>query len=270
MKISSSTKIATLLKANPAALEAIVSIDKHFEKLRNPILRKVLASRITIAEAAKIGKCRVEDFFEKLKTIGFEIETISDSDKPVSEIISIPEFVKSANASNTQALDVREEIRNGRDPFQIIMKTIAELPENKILLLINSFEPVPLIKILNKKGFQHFVKNMPEGIVYTYFKRDSTTPSVAVTVSTSNSIEDFNLLSKQFCGKITTIDVRHLEMPLPMVTILGELEKLPAGMALLVHHKKIPQFLFPELQERNFKWSIEEKSEHEVDLLIYK
>ncbi len=59
-------------------------------------------------------------------------------------------------------------------------------------------------------------------------------------------------------------------MPLPMTTILGELESLPNDMALFVHHKKVPQFLFPELQERNFKWSIEEKTADEVDLLIYK
>jgi hypothetical protein len=38
-----------------------------------------------------------------------------------------------------------------------------------------------------------------------------------------------------------------------MVTILNELEALPQGHALYVHHKKMPQYLLPELEERRFK-----------------
>lgn len=270
MKISAATKISSLLKANPAALEAIVSINKHFEKLRNPVLRKVLAPRVTIADAAKMGNCSVDVFFEKLKAIGFEIETISETIETVSEIIPLPEFVISSNDSNTMKLDVRNEISNGRDPFQIIMKTVDELPVNFVLLLINSFEPVPLIKILSKKGFLHYTKTLADGTVYTYLKKGATTAPVKIETTSSNSTEDFISLTKRFCEKIKTIDVRNLEMPLPMTTILAALENLPSDMALFVHHKKIPQFLFPELQERNFKWSIEEKSENEVDLIIYK
>ncbi len=268
MKISASTKISALLKFNPASLEAIVSINKHFEKLRNPVLRKVLASRVTIAEAAKIGKCSIDIFFDKLKAIGFEIE--NNRDKINMKMNPIPEFVNTSTESNTTELDVREEIRNGRDPFQIIMKAIDELPENFTLLLINSFEPVPLIKILNNKGFLHFVKYQEDGAVYTYLKKQDANSPMKIEIPVNDSSSEFISLFKQYCGKLKTIDVRNLEMPLPMTTILGELESLPNDMALFVHHKKVPQFLFPELQERNFKWSIEEKTADEVDLLIYK
>ncbi|MDX5436888.1 MAG: DUF1858 domain-containing protein, partial [Pontibacter sp.] len=55
MEIAANTKISAILKANPDAIEAIAAINRHFEKLRNPLLRKILASRVTIADAARIG-----------------------------------------------------------------------------------------------------------------------------------------------------------------------------------------------------------------------
>ncbi|HRO73030.1 MAG TPA: DUF1858 domain-containing protein, partial [Saprospiraceae bacterium] len=73
--INANTRISTLLKQHPDALEAIVSISKKFEKLRNPLLRKLMASRTSISMASKIGGCKVEDFFEKLKPLGFVIDS---------------------------------------------------------------------------------------------------------------------------------------------------------------------------------------------------
>jgi len=66
------------------------------------------------------------------------------------------------------------------------------------------------------------------------------------------------------------VDVRQLEMPLPMHTILEALGTLPAEKALFVYHKRIPVFLLPELEERNLSYRIKEISETEVHLLIYK
>lgn len=270
MKISAATRISALLKANPASIEAIVSINKHFEKLRNPILRKVLAPRVTIADAAKIGHCTVEDFFEKLKPLGFEVEITDAFEKKSEAVITIPDFVRFADTAHTTTLDVRNEISNGRDPFQIIMNAVETLPAGNILLLINSFEPVPLINILTKKGFNHFTDTKPDGIVNTFFKKEKPDSILKNELPVATSESGFNEISNRFKGNFKTIDVRHLEMPLPMVTILRELEILPGNMALFVHHKKVPQFLLPELQERNFNWAIDEKSGGEVDLIIYR
>ena len=66
------------------------------------------------------------------------------------------------------------------------------------------------------------------------------------------------------------VDVRDLEMPLPMVTILNELEDLPEGVALFVHHKKIPRYLLPELKNRDFKIFISETGEENVELIIHR
>ena len=59
MMINANTKIAAILKQHPAALDAVIAVSSKFEKLRNPILRKVMAGRTSLAMAAKVGGCTV-------------------------------------------------------------------------------------------------------------------------------------------------------------------------------------------------------------------
>src|SRR5665213_2760982 len=77
MTINANTKIAAVLKQHPDALEAIISISPKFEKLRNPLLRKLMAGRSSISIASKMGGCSINDFFTKLKPLGFEIDRVT-------------------------------------------------------------------------------------------------------------------------------------------------------------------------------------------------
>jgi uncharacterized protein (DUF2249 family) len=92
---------------------------------------------------------------------------------------------------------------------------------------------------------------------------------VAINEKENNS-EGWNELIKKFTDKMQTIDVRQLEMPQPMMTILEAIEKLPDDAALFVYHKRIPVFLLPELRERKFDYRIKEEAPNEVRLLIFR
>lgn len=273
MNISSDTKISALLKANPDSIEAIVSINKHFEKLRNPVLRKILASRVTIANASKIGGCTVDDFFKKLIPLGFSIvpESIQLKNKTMT-VKERPAFMQKITTINTVTLDVREGLASGIDPFQKIMETISSLPPDNFLLIINTFEPVPLINVLKRKGFEYYTEELPNGLFHCYFKNTGGKKNDEINnvVSSPEGNEAFDKMLQTFTGKMKTIDVRHFEMPMPMVTILQELENLPKDHALFVQHKKIPQFLLPEIKEKNFSWLIREDGEGDVKMLIFR
>ena len=52
-------------------------------------------------------------------------------------------------------LDVREDIRQGREPFEKIMAAVDRLEPDETLLLINSFEPRPLYRVMVRNGFSH-------------------------------------------------------------------------------------------------------------------
>lgn len=265
--INANTKIATILKQHPDALEAIISISPKFNKLRNPLLRKLMASRTSISMASKIGGCSVNDFFTKLQPLGFVIDkTIAIEEK--QQQTSVPDFMKNITVENTVELDVRSVLDAGKDPFNLILEKINQLHPQQILKLINSFEPVPLIQLLSKQGFDTHTEIINENLVFTYFFKSAKVRNSKPEIKKAHSNWEETL--KKFVGKLKTIDVRPLEMPLPMLTILDELEKLPNGNALYVYHKRIPVFLLPELQERKFEYRIKEISDGEVHLLIFK
>lgn len=276
MKINGQTKISVLIKENEKSIEAIASINPHFNKLKNPILRKILASRVTIEDAARIGKCDIAIFFNKLAAIGFEIENrpivaTKKVEKPHSDSYRNKAILNAIKSSKITSLDVRPNLAAGGDPFKDIMAALKTLPKENVLEVINTFEPTPLIKIVNSKGYESMVETK-EGVVYTYFLK--VADAKKHTPTTNNlfkvSFENFEKEKANCKKQIHEIDVRDLEMPLPMVTILKELENLTENQALFVHHKKIPQYLLPELAERHFKTWITEIEEGNVKLLIYK
>lgn len=270
MTINSTTKISALIKENEKVIDAIASVNKHFTKLKNPILRKILASRVSIADAAKIGNVDISILFNKLKEIGFKIESYeNDSVKKTANTYNTQLPAQNINLIDVIELDVRENISNGEDPFNLIMGQIKILPEDKTLKIINTFEPIPLINILKKKGYTHYTETKESNLIFTYFKK-TTANNDTFQIIAEEGNDSYEDLVNKYTGRIEEIDVRNLEMPAPMISILKKIESLKEDQALLVHHKKIPQFLFPELQENNFSWSIKTIDEKNVKLLIYK
>lgn len=268
MLINPNTKISALLKAHPEALDVIVSITPKFEKLRNPLLRKLMAGRTSISMAAKIGGCDVSTFYEKLRPLGFEIDekVEAEAEKPHE----VPAFLHQVKTENIITLDVRPIIEEGKDPLKDIMKSAKDTPSNGALKIINSFEPTPLIGVLEKQGYSYFVDHLEPDVVETWFFREDPDKKGIEAIDTDSAKEGFESILKQYDGNLVEIDVRHLQMPMPMHTILATLETLPQGKALYVNHKRIPVFLLPELKDQGFDYRIKEISDGDVKLLIFR
>jgi len=271
MLINEQTKIAALLKHHPDALETIVTLSPDFKKLRNPILRKLMAGRTSISMASKIGGCKPEDFFKALQPLGFEADTkgIISLEKEL-ERKPLPDYLKNIKPQQIISFDVRTILAEGNDPLRNIQEKVKALKTGEVLKIINTFEPVPLIKLLEKQGFKTHVDKLDTDIYETYFfktDRANTDTELPENIPASG---DWDLLLKQYENKLQEIDVRHLEMPMPMMTILEALETLPEDNTLYVHHKRIPVFLLTELKDRNFDFRIKEVQDGEVYLLIFK
>lgn len=270
MKVTKETKISKLIKYNSEVIERIASINKNFNKLKNPILRKVLAGRVSISDAARIGKVSINEFVNRIADLGFEYAE-EDQSKHVNmeNENTTNNDLSFLKRLNKEIMDVRPILEKGIDPFDTIYTKLNELPFENVLLIINSFEPIPLINKLNNDGYIHFVERDNEGNVLTYLKKDKESRKTKEQKPKKNQF-DFNQKKEEFEQKIKTIDVRHLEMPEPMVTILEEIENLVNDHALFVHHKKVPQFLLPELEERGYVCLQNKIDKDNIDLLIFK
>ncbi len=270
MIITADTKISKIIKYDKKVIDVIASINKHFRKLKNPILCKMLASRVSVADAAKIGGVSTEAFLEKLQENGYSVQ-IEASKNEISKNQNNHSNKKNMDKTDIVTLDVRPILAGGVDPFDEIMKTLKGMEGHQTLLIINTFEPIPILNILKKRGYAYETERPEPGIVHTYLhKTDAGPASGEVMEIKAGEADDFDTIESKFDGKLKEIDVRNLEMPMPMVTVLEELEKLSDGEALYVHHKRLPQYLLPELENRHFKLVQKPIDENNLKLIIYK
>ena len=158
---------------------------------------------------------------------------------------------------STITLDVREDIRNGHEPFAKITAAVARLEPNQDLLLIAPFEPVPLFFVLAKQGFTHKAEKNAAGDWEVRFSKKADQTPVADSPSDACGCGCFETKP----AEITELDARGLEPPQPMVNILEALTSLPAGTQLRAHTDRRPVHLYPMLIERGFTAQTEEQSD---------
>lgn len=266
MFIDRSTTIKALLdEKGEAVIEALVNLNKNFGKLKNPVLRKLLAKRVSIEDACRIAGCNVPDFLHRMASIGFSLKEAETIERDISSYFVLPRGLDIID------FDVRPILASDKDPLKDILQKLKSLRSNECLRVINSFEPTPLISLVRNKGFQTCCERQDPDLVFTYFFRETGAmarqdwPEPVVEV-----IESFGEVAKRFQGKIKTIDVTALDAPLPMHTILAELKKLKEDHALFVHHKKVPVYLLPHLHDEGFEFVIAEERKGKVFILIFK
>ncbi len=267
MKINKHSKISDIINCNAEAIHAIARVNQNFRKLKNPILRRLLARHITIEDAAKIGNTNANTLLQTLEQIGFDVEYEQNNTE-----IDLNEKNIKMNNKTVIEFDARPMLAGGTDPFNAIAEKTKVLKPEEALLVINTFEPIPLINKYEANGWKTKVERPEDGSIRTYFwKDDDNAENIPEKKTASGTTElTFEQAEAAFLGKLHEIDVRDLEMPMPMVTILEELEKLDGTTALYVHHKRLPQYLLPELESRGYIYAKKEIDENNVKFIIYK
>lgn len=75
-------------------------------------------------------------------------------------------------------LDVRSDLKNGKDPFEKIMGVVKELKESQTLTLHTTFRPLPLIRLMKMQGFTaHSQSITPDHWVTTFLHDPSPQPA---------------------------------------------------------------------------------------------
>jgi len=159
------------------------------------------------------------------------------------------EFVKFIEDKNIVELDVRPIIDSGKDPFADIIKKVKTLKEGELFLLINSFEPIPLYTVLEKRRLNHkSIKK--EDVFYIYFYKNESLINYIDNTNGEDRNSSENIDERE---NIVEIDVREMVPPEPMIKILETLSKIDDKTVLIVHHHREPLMLYPKLEERGYK-----------------
>lgn len=272
MEINNNTKISAIIKADKASIDAIAAVAKPLERLKNPLLRKIMASRVTLSEAAKMGGTTTEAIAKALEPLGYRYSATKEKAPGAQQE---PAWLTKADHGSIIVYDVRPIIEEGTDPLKEILHRFKSVPAGGIFCIVNSFIPTPLIHLLEKeKAAASYVKTISASEFHTFFLKGKKTAATAHTEK-GKIIMDDPAAFEQVCARFSSesrreIDVRALEMPGPMQAILAELETLPASGMLYIHHKRVPVYLLEVLADKELEVHISNVDEGNVKMVIFK
>ncbi len=264
--ISRDTKVGQMLKEHPQTLAVLLETSPHFSKLQNPLLRKALAPRVTIEQAAKIAGVNLSELLQKLnQKIGanMPIPETPSAAAPAQHNAGRPQFLDKLQPVD---LDVRPLLQGGTDPLKTILRHADQLAPHQYLHLINSFEPIPLYSVLGKRGFDHFTEFLDGAFHVQFYRRLPATPGTMSKEQEKTGAKP----AAPTREKIITLDVRALSPPEPMMKILALIPQLDEKTLLFVHHHREPLFLYEKLQAQGCKWQVEKIAENDFHVKIWR
>jgi uncharacterized protein (DUF2249 family) len=243
--ITGDMTVARLLDEHPELLDVLAGFHPHFQHLRNRLLRRLMAPRVSLVQAARIAGAQPEEMLAVLRAAVGEAAGVDSvpTSAPASPdpALARPAVLDAVPESRRVLVDVRDDIRRGVEPFARIMTAVKALAVDEVFVLRAPFEPIPLYDVLGKRGFEHWTECRGAEDWWVTFYRGGAG-------ETSSRAER----AEPAAAAARTIDVRGLEPPQPMVRVLESLDALPAGGELIVLHERRPMFLYPQLDERGF------------------
>lgn len=186
----------------------------------------------------------------------------------------IPGALAEVAESRILDLDVRDDLRLGREPFQRIMHARHALAEDGVLRLRAIFEPRPLYDVLGREGFSHWTERLADDDWRIWFYRADGAAKAAPSAPAPAPRQPRGPALHN-CGTpraepadIHLLDVRGLEPPEPMERTLAALETLPDGHTLVQLNERVPRFLLPELERRGYQHTVREEQTDLVRVFI--
>ncbi len=152
-------------------------------------------------------------------------------------------------SDNTITLDVRADIRAGREPFSKIMAAAGSLAPGAKLILIAPFEPKPLFHVLAKQAFCHDCQRTAAGDWQVLVWRAEEIPAAS---QSAPIISPGCPTAVTQPAEVIQLDARGLEPPQPLVTILEAVTALSPGAMLRARTDRRPMHLYAQLEERGF------------------
>lgn len=164
----------------PELKNVLQDLSPKFKKLDNPVAFNTVARVTTLERAAKIGGVYLREMLYRLNdALGLGDEYLSLEKAAIQESLRSGEALKKvgellgkrshASASTEGAPDWLElakkfptmDLRTlAEDPFDRVMKLADGVKRGEGFILVQSFEPIPLLAHLSQKGFLHYTERV--------------------------------------------------------------------------------------------------------------
>jgi uncharacterized protein (DUF2249 family) len=288
--VSATDRVNDVLSRDEALVEIFVRHSPHFTKLRNRTMRKVMGRLVTVEDAARIAAIPIDALLNDLNTaLGIAVPAGSGArGRGAATPAEPPPTPPRPMNAPVVELDVRDDLRHGREPFARIMSAVGALGDDEVLRVRAIFHPAPLLSVLAKRGFANeSEQHAPDDWSVWFWRAPAASEAPIVSSRTSEGpivssrpSEGTIVSSRTSEARVgitpvaddTTVwlDVRGLLPPEPLVQTLAALESLPAGHQLIQLNERVPQLLLPMLAERGFACELDDSRADRVLLRIWR
>ncbi|HEY0838728.1 MAG TPA: DUF2249 domain-containing protein, partial [Vulgatibacter sp.] len=182
--IRADDRVSSVLARAPALLEVFLQTSPSFAMLKNPMARKTMAKLVTIEQAARVAGVEAQVLLARLNAALGEGGDGSATKAPEGAAAPLtprplppgtapaPPGLLETPDSRLLDLDVRDDLRAGKEPLRQILEAVRGLPEGNVFRLRAIFEPAPLYDVLAKQGFGHFTERLDAEDWRVWFFRD--------------------------------------------------------------------------------------------------
>ncbi|MGD9562308.1 MAG: DUF2249 domain-containing protein [Pyrinomonadaceae bacterium] len=202
MRITGDTKVKDVLAIDERKMiDTLMWLAPAFERLRYPRLRRVMAGRVSVSQAARIARIPLTEMLYVLNlAIGADEAALSaelrrcerddfywaDENAP-----NKPEVIAGVEDTdeNVVLLDLMKLADERLDPMPSIAKGLAELKDpSDVLLIQHPFDPIPLRDMLARRGFSSWAEERKPGHWFIYFYRTATRANTSAHPQVGNEI----------------------------------------------------------------------------------
>jgi hypothetical protein len=235
-----------VIAAEAAAIERLAAIDPIFRDL-GALSTSASPLGPTLGEAAERVGVPVTAL---LAVITGEAPAVCLAAGGVEKQVEAPPgWLDHFQEETATRIDVRPLLGAGRDPFTAVMAAAADVRPGGGLVIDAPFDPVPLRRVLERRGFATFGRRLAEQHWHISCRRDAApgapvhappSPSGATVWRNADGVH---------------IDVRGLLPPAPLTAILRLIDSDEHDGVVIIHHQREPAYLFPELADRDWDYA---------------
>ena len=166
--ITPKTKVLQLIESYPQLEDVLIEYVPTFKKLKNPVLRKIVARIATLQQAAAIGNVKVEELINRLRNeIGQDL---------YSKGVDVEYNTKKPVWFNTNSIatefDATEMLARGEHPVNQVIADLNIMESSKIYKLTAPFLPAPLIDKATSLKILHWVEKIATDDYNIYFYKE--------------------------------------------------------------------------------------------------
>lgn len=169
LAVTESSRLSDALALHPDVLDWVVALNPHdFERLRNPLMRKLMPRRITLARLAAMTGTPIGRLLEDLHRVaGIELaprelaslRARADEPGPAPAASApAPEWTDAPDPVVVDLLAADERL--DADPMPPINRALNTHPAGTVVLVKHKWEPQPLYDVWARIGVEHHARRI--------------------------------------------------------------------------------------------------------------